>query len=325
MHRIASFTLVTLLLLLRTTAASADDAADKSTARELAIDGASALEAKDYETAADCFARAEALFHAPTLVLGLARAQAGLGKYVEARESYQAVIREPLDDDASDAFRDAKAQAEKEVVEVEAKIAWIIIRVKGPKDVPGAKLDGEELPAAALGVRRPVNPGEHRLEVSAAGFARGVETFDVTPGEGREVVITLEEAPDDVTQGEEGDGLSPLAIAGIGTLGLGGAALVVGGVMGGLALGKHGDLTDACDEASICPASEQGTLDDFRTFGNASTGLIVAGGVLAAVGVTLLVVGLGDEGDEGPDSARVLRLTPLAAPGFAGLSVQGTF
>lgn len=323
MHRIVSILLVTLLLL-STHSVWADDAADKSTARELAIEGASALEAEDYETAADRFARAEALFHAPTLVLGLARAQAGLGQYVEARESYQAVLREPLDDGASAAFRDAKADAEKEIVEVESKIAWIIIRVKGPREVPGAKLDGEDLPAAALGVRRPVNPGEHRLEVSAEGFARGEKTFDVEPGEGREILLTLEEAPEDETPADDGEGMSPLAMAGIGTVALGGAALVVGGVMGGLALGKHGDLTDACDEASVCPASEQDNLDDFRTFGNASTGLLVAGGVLAAAGVTLLVVGLGDDGpDDAPDVA--LSFTPLAAPGFVGMWARGSF
>jgi len=322
MKSIVSIPLLSLLLLLAATA-TADDAADKATARELAIEGAAALEAEDFEQAADRFSRAEALFHAPTLVLGLARAQAGLGKYVEARESYRSVIREPLGDGASKAFRDAKADAEKEIVEVEAKIAWIIIRVKGPDEVRGARLDGEDLPAAALGVRRPVNPGEHRVEASAEGFARGEETFEVGPGEGREIVVTLEEAPDEVTSVEAHDGLSPLAIAGIGTAGVGAAALVVGGVLGGLALGKHGELSDACDETSVCPPSEQGNLDDFRTFGNASTGLFVVGGVLAATGVTLLVVGLGDEQADGPDTG--LTLTPLAAPGFVGMSATGFF
>ena len=65
-------------------AAHAQSAADRATARELGNDGQSALDKKDYATAEDRFRRAEALFHAPTLLLGYARAEVGLGKVVNA-------------------------------------------------------------------------------------------------------------------------------------------------------------------------------------------------------------------------------------------------
>src|SRR5258706_3157916 len=68
--------------------------ADRATARTLAQEGQQALEAKNYAIAIDRFGRADSLVHAPTLLLGLARSQVGLGKLVEAQESYNRIIRE---------------------------------------------------------------------------------------------------------------------------------------------------------------------------------------------------------------------------------------
>ena len=67
---------------------------DKATARQLVIEGFAALEHKDYVTAADRFSRADTVVHAPTVSLGLARAQVGLGKFVSAQENYNRVIHE---------------------------------------------------------------------------------------------------------------------------------------------------------------------------------------------------------------------------------------
>src|SRR5262245_53994993 len=63
--------------------AQASDA-DKATARMLGQEGQDALDKKDFAAAEDRFKRADALFHAPTLLLGLARAYAGQGKFLAA-------------------------------------------------------------------------------------------------------------------------------------------------------------------------------------------------------------------------------------------------
>src|SRR4051812_12304383 len=52
--------------------------ADRATALTLAQEGREALAKNDFATARDRFARADALVHAPTLLLGLARSQVGL-------------------------------------------------------------------------------------------------------------------------------------------------------------------------------------------------------------------------------------------------------
>ena len=66
--------------------------------------------AKDYERAAELFQQAEGLMHAPTLLLGLARAQAGLGKLVSAHETYIRVTREPLPDGGLDRLPPSRVQ-----------------------------------------------------------------------------------------------------------------------------------------------------------------------------------------------------------------------
>ena len=74
------------------------------TARALAHDGYEAQTHREYAVAEDRFRRAESLVHAPTLELGLARAQVGLGKLVEAHETYRRIVREPPAPDAPAPF-----------------------------------------------------------------------------------------------------------------------------------------------------------------------------------------------------------------------------
>jgi len=69
---------------------------------------------------------------------------------------------------------------------------------------------------------------------------------------------------------------------------LGGAGLVAGGVLGGLAISRwnesndgHCRLDDRCDDVGLDLRS------DAVVFGNASTAAFIAGGVVFAAGVTL--------------------------------------
>ena len=84
-------------LLWASAALAEPSAADRATARSLAGEGYQALQDKDYATAADRFGRADALVHAPTLMIDWARALVGLGKLVEAQERYEQIVREGVD------------------------------------------------------------------------------------------------------------------------------------------------------------------------------------------------------------------------------------
>ncbi len=284
-------------------AQSAPSAADKATARQLAIEGHEALKAKDYEKAADFYERAEKLYHAPTLLVGLARAYTGLGKFVEASEAYNRVLRETLGGDASDAFRRAQEDAKAEIDNVTSKIAHATISVDGPES-PKVLLDGEPLDNASLGVKRPVNPGDHKVEASAAGFVSQDRRFSVESGELTEVSFELLPAPE---AAQPTEGLRPISIAGFAALGLGVAGLAVGGVTGGMAMGRHGELTDACP-GNVCAADQGDNLDSYRTLGTVSTAGFVAGGVFAAVGATLVILGSGSDEPATSFDARGLRV-----------------
>ena len=312
------FVVVVLALAFLPGSAGAQSDADKTTARALAEEGHAALDAKDYATAADRFKRAEKLYHAPTLLVGLARAYVGLGKYVEAKESYNLVIREKLRDDASDAFKQAAEDAQNEIVGLDAKIGWVTISVEGPEE-PKVMVDDAEISVASLGVKRAVNPGPHVVKASADGFNPGEAKFNAEAGSSQEVTLRLVADPDAVVGGDGADSGATLRLVGFVAIGVGAAGLIVGGITGGLAMGKHGELEDNCPGGQ-CPPDQQDNLDSFHTLGTVSTVGFIAGGVLAAAGIVLVVVGsLGGSSEEGADSAL---LTAEIGPGHVGAKLR---
>ena len=54
-------------------------------------------------------------------------------------------------------------------------------------------------------------------------------------------------------------------------------------------MGKHSTLNDNCVDGN-CPSSQQDTLDSYHTLGMVSTIGFIAGGVLAATGIVLVLV-----------------------------------
>lgn len=311
MTRAAPSLLLTFLLLVcAIPSAHAQTAADKATARDLFGEGQDALKANECEKAADRFERADRLYSAPTIRVGLARAYVCLGKFVKGREKYNLVIRESLPPDASDAFKNAVEDAKKEITGLDAKIGYVTITIQGP-GAPQVTIDGEEVPLAALGVKRPIDPGEHLIQADASGYkpaearvtvtAQQVTpvslTLEVDPGEKPEIDVDTPQpaGPEDQGSASTGD---TLRLVGFIALGVGAAGLIVGGVTGGLAIGKHGDLTDACGDDGQCPTDQQANLDDFNTFGTVSTVGFIAGGVLAAAGLVLVLVAPSDTGEQ---------------------------
>src|SRR5689334_22048125 len=142
---------------------------DRATARDLAIKGYEALQAGDYALSADRFKRADALVHAPTLLVDLGRSYVGLGRLVDAHEAFQQVLREGAPADAPASWHRALEAAQKEDAALEPRLAWVTINVEGA-DKPHVKLDDEELSQVSLGVRRAVDPGHRTVVAAAEGF-----------------------------------------------------------------------------------------------------------------------------------------------------------
>jgi hypothetical protein len=283
-------------------------ASDRATARALAEEGGEALDRKNYEIAADRFARADALVHAPTLSLELARAQVGLRKFVEAQESYLRIIREGVPPGSPPSFTKAFQDAQKEIKAIAPRLGWVTLTITGANAFI-ANIDGNEVPKAALDVKRAVNPGNHVVKASADGYIANETSFAVGEGESAAVSLTLEPMPTspsakpptapaakttitsasgarvDTDTGRRGSTQKTLGYV---ALGIGGAGLVAGSITGIMAISRHGDLQTSC-KSGACPPEMQHTLDSYRTISTISTvGFIV--GAAGALGGTMLLL-----------------------------------
>src|SRR6185437_3943455 len=123
--------------ILPTVASAQISDADKATARELTVQGYEALKSKDYVAAADRFSRADKLFHAPTIIVGLAKANLALGKLVAAQELFSRAAHETVPPNASVAITNAVEEAQRELSAVAPRVPGVVINVVGPE---GAKV-----------------------------------------------------------------------------------------------------------------------------------------------------------------------------------------
>jgi hypothetical protein len=331
------------LLLVPASALAQVSDADRATARTLAQQGQDALDAKDYATAADRFGRAGELVRAPTLTLGLARSQVGLGRWIAAQETYNRLLREGVPAGAPPAFARAVADAKRELDALEPRIPSVIVNVKGAASFD-VLLDGQPLPRAVLGVNRLVDPGEHVLRATSQGLPPVEARIKVAEHKVETVTLTLGAAPPPPpvpvplpvkppapvkppppppplvvrpplavlppvapAPAPRGSLQKTLGFVGIG---VGGAGLVMGAVAGGIALGKHNDLAKVCP-SGVC-TDQQSALDSYHLAANISTAGFVVGGVLAATGVVLLVT----SPRRGP--ARDAWIAPVLGAGYAG-------
>jgi hypothetical protein len=229
------------------------------------------------------------------------------------------MIRAGLPPGAPAPFVKALEDAKKEIDNVTPHIARVTINVTGC-DAPTVTLDGATVPSMMFGIKKPIDPGTHEIKASATGCKASTSSFTVDDGKESSANVTLEkEATTNVTTNPtttnptttttnpstsstsntstssststtDGGGGSGLKIAGIVTLGVGGAGLILGAITGGLAIGDHTTLVNGGCGSSACPPSQQSNLDSYHTMGTLSTIGFVAGGVLAAAGIVMWIL-----------------------------------
>lgn len=113
-------------------------------------------------------------------------------------------------------------------------------------------------------------------------------------------------------------------IAGYALLGVGGAGLIVGGVLGGLAQSNASDA----DNAEFVDDTLR-MRDDARRQARAADAMFITGGVFAAAGLVLVLTTLGKGKKKASASAvgssRRWVLAPAASPRSAGAALHGRF
>lgn len=170
-----------LAIVLASSVALAQAAADTAAARDLFKEGARLAREGKWEEARGSYARSLALKRTPTTLYSLGVAQMSSGQLVEATETFRAFLLEPRSP-ASDPYQAAARDA---IDELSTKIGRLRIDVASPPPSLVVTLDGARLSAAALGLARSVNPGVHELEATAPDHEPWRES--ITVGEGAEV------------------------------------------------------------------------------------------------------------------------------------------
>jgi hypothetical protein len=108
--------------------------------------------------------------------------------------------------------------------------------------------------------------------------------------------------------------------AGVGLLVLGGA-----GVTGLMAKNKESSAKSQCSADHVCDPALQSEFDKAGDLAHVSNYLLVGGGVVTVVGVTMIALGFHGSGSKSSQSARAIRLLPLLSPSQGGLIAEGQF
>ena len=167
-----------------------------------------------------------------------------------------------------------------------------------------------------------------RLEALERANARGAAAEPEVSG-GAEPTAPPEEQPEEqhsespstpVDRESPSSGRSPLGPV---LVGAGGVVLVVGGVMGIMATKDANTLEDRCVNF-VCSPDDIGLRDRSQRRGNASTALLVGGGVTAAIGVLVWVLS-GRDDEESEVTANRPRLDFGCDGQGCAAAVRGTF
>lgn len=243
--------------------------------------------------------------------------------------------RRYLDEGGEEIDQEERAAIERELLLVEGNLARVSLGSVMPDTQVKVSRQGSDAPPQVyrlgddptnLGLRA----GAHTLTASAQGKSQTWEIV-LTPGQQAEHRFDFAEpapsspvhtAPPPAATPADSGGASPLRVTGFVTAGVGVAALLGGGITGLLSKQREDSAREQC-AGNVCPSGAREDFDSAESFATLTNVLLIGGGVLAATGVTLILVG-GSSSDERPAAAR-LTLTPAPFAEGGGLWASGTF
>ncbi len=295
---------------------SAQDFATKSAARKLGEEGIALFDKGQFAEALEKFNLAEQIVPAPTLGLRAARCLVQLGRFVEASERYLEVTRIELpQSQITPAFRKAQADAVLERQDLLPLIPSLTIEIMGPTDATTAVfVDGEQIPTALVGQKRPIDPGVHELEVRRSDTTVK-KKVDIVIKENEKATLELPKLPPPKAPPPD----PKLRMIGWIGLGLGAGGTIAFALNGSLALSDERDLVRNCPQRRCLPEFH-GDVDTYDTFRYATTAGIIAGVIGFGVGVPLLIL---KPSIKAKKEAQIPMLMPIVGPGAVG--IRGTF
>lgn len=300
-------------------AAAGEARADNSAAAEaLFLEGRKLLQEQKFAAACPKLAESHRLDPATGTLLALALCLEGEGKTASAWAAYvEAEVRA-----RNEKNNDRAAAAKERAVALEAKLPRLAVELAPGAGRPaGLKItrDGAPVGEGSLGTLIPVDPGDHTVSAEAPGKAPFTETVRVGEGETKRVTVSLAAAEAPVAP-EKPSLFTPMRIAGVAAGALGVVGLGVAGGLAGVASSKKAESDKDCD-GNVCGPVGLPIRQEARAFGDGATIALIGGGVLAAAGVTLILVG----GPRAPKAEPSSAVTPFVLAGGGGAVWHGSF
>ncbi len=279
-----------------------------------------------------------------------------VGRYASAWVLYLEVADEAGDAKMKDREQYAKKRAE---VLAPKLTRMVVVLADDVKSIPGIEVrrDGVVLKSGQWGTALPVDAGKHTISVGAPS-KRTWETTVEASGEGATITVTIPGLRDDaeaVAAASASGSASPVGSAsaapsgtagplasssgqaigqppppveggwstqrkvavGLGAAGV--AGLIVGGIFGGLAMGKAGDAKNLCTAGvgggpDHCTPDGGKALEDANSLANVANVGFIGGGALAAAGVVLWLVAPATEKAAASSGGRPTRVGVTAGP-----------
>lgn len=269
---------------------AAELSSEQVAARRGLIEGAqSAREAGDHARALDLASRAGELKMSVSLRRFIAEEQLATGQFAGALGSAELCVREARTEAPKD---DHSKACEALVVAAKPRVAALVIQPKAP--LPGLRVTvaGQAVPAALLGQKYLVNPGQVTVEASAEGYLPFRATVSAQAGTELQVIVDPKPKPKEKLAPKKDGGfvLSPLLPIGAGVAVAGGAVALGFGVSGQLALADYEDRCTVAGAPRSCVAEQselQSDLDGRAIAFDVALSLAGAGLVVGTIGVFL--------------------------------------
>jgi tetratricopeptide (TPR) repeat protein len=216
------------------------------------------------------------------------------------------------------------------VADLERRLSWVQLTLatgQSQRDL-SLRIDGRAVSLALLESPIPFDPGAHQLELSAPGRHGWTGSIEVTPGPSRQTLelpqLELEASPSmppavpkmsSREPARRGGDRRPwgIVIGSAGLLGLG-----VGGVLSYQALRVNDDARSECNSHNLCSARGVEQRNSAIGYANGATVAVVAGGVLLAGGLGLVLWGSSEEAPETEVSAAL-------SPEVGSVQIGGRF
>jgi hypothetical protein len=312
--------------------ASPARAGDAAVAESLFREGRALMDAGNYKAACPKLAESYAQDPATGTLLALALCREQAGQTASAWATYADVIARAK----REGQKDREQAAKERITALEPRLSRLTIAV-APETaaLEGVviKRDGDAVGKGAWGTPVALDPGEHVIEVTASGKQAWTAKITIGPDADAQTVEVppLEDAPPGEGAPVESGGEaseqaaasgSPLRTIGLVVGGVGVVGLGVGTYFGlrAKSLNDESNEPGRCDEQNECDQIGGEKRDDADSAATASTIAFIAGGVLAATGVTLFILGGSND-----DTRARIQAVPVVGLGTAGMTLQGQF